>query len=94
MTTDTQDALRLLDRLRHYAGNEDTVDWEGFDRVESELRALLYAKEGEPSAANWRQAIVDYCHPNAIGDLPQRASAWIEQRAIALRDAEKEKGNG
>lgn len=37
-------ALWLLDLLCHYAGNEDTVDWEGFNEVEAQLRALLSAQ--------------------------------------------------
>jgi len=99
MTIDTQEALRLLDDLNESVGryadairNDKRNGMTGaaaasVDACVDQLRALLSAKEGEPSAENWEQALDEW-------RSMKFTYAEIAARAYELRDAEKEKGNG
>lgn len=101
MTIDTQEALRLLGEIDAVAMNlaaHETLR-EASDRYDiavAKLRALLSAKEGEPSAWDWRRAFQQIeAESRQVVEFTFYDEVWtkIEQRAIALRDAEKEKGN-
>lgn len=83
--TDKAKALRLLDDL--CSSLSAARQWHAAD----ELRALLSSEDAEPSAENWRQAVVEAVAQNRYA-VTTNGWNWIEQRAREL--AREGKGNG